>query len=71
MTRETPEYSILAMNERRLAVTHCGGSVVLGYVLENAHGTWSIELKGKIVAVLYGSLHCAARAILALNPVVN
>lgn len=71
MLRSTPEYSLAAVNERSLAVTHCGGRVVLGYVFENADGTWSIELKGKIVEVLYGSLRCAAKAILVLNPVVN
>ena len=71
MARGTPEYSIQATNERRWAVTPHGGGVVLGYVLENADGTWSIELNGNIVEVLYESLRGAAQAILALNPVLH
>lgn len=71
MASGAPQYAIQAVNERCLAVTHCSGRVVLGYVFENADGTWSIELGGKIVEVVYGSLRCDAKAILAVNPVVN
>jgi hypothetical protein len=60
-----------AIKKTRLPVWSSGGRIVLGYLLDNGDGSWCIELKGKVVEVVYGSLRCAAKAIHLLNPVLN
>ena len=55
------------VDTERYAVTRERSSHVIGYAFQNADETWSIELNGKVVEVLFGSFRCAANALLTFN----
>ena len=50
----------------RLTVTRERSPNVIGYAFQNADETWSIEINGRVLDVLFASFRCAD-AILALD----
>jgi hypothetical protein len=61
-------YSAWRLAEGRFAIA-AGQNVlpILGYVFQNSDGTWSLERRGQILEVSYGSLAEAAQALLELE----
>jgi hypothetical protein len=51
----------------RYAVTGKRSHDVIGYAFQNPDDTWSIEINGRVLDVLFASFRCAADAILALD----
>ena len=51
----------------RYAVTRERSPNVIGYAFQNPDDTWSIEINGRVLDVLFASFRCAADAILALD----
>jgi hypothetical protein len=51
----------------RYAVTRERSPNVIGYALQNPDDTWSIEINGRVLDVLFASFRCAADAILTLD----
>ena len=51
----------------RYAVTTQRSPHVIGYAFQNADNTWSIEINGRVLNVLFASFRCAADAILTFD----
>ena len=51
----------------RYAVTRERSPNVIGYAFRNLDDTWSIEINGRVLDVLFASFRCAADAILTLD----
>jgi len=51
----------------RYAVTRERSPHVIGYAFRNLDDTWSIEINGRVLDVLFASFRCAADAILTLD----
>jgi hypothetical protein len=67
MLTENQSYDALKVAADRYAVRRPWVDHVLGYAIANSNDTWSIELNGKVVDVVFGSLRSAADMILALD----
>ena len=51
----------------RHAITRERSPKVIGYAFQNTDDTWSIEVNGRVLDVLFASFRCAADAILTLD----
>jgi hypothetical protein len=49
------------------AVTRERSANVIGYAFQNPDDTWSIEINGRVLDVLFASFRCAADAILTFD----